>query len=78
MVVPTERVDCVSCKGTGELSSGSCPACDGRGKVTVAKPVTKCPRCNGTGNTPHKDEIIFHTPFCPVCRGVGWALVLSE
>jgi DnaJ-class molecular chaperone len=74
--IQTETVACASCRDIWTPPMVTCSACDGRGKVVVAKPARICPRCGGTGAVPRKDAIDFGTLACPVCRGIGWALVL--
>jgi DnaJ-class molecular chaperone len=77
MGVPSTMVDCATCKGEGSIKPRSfCPACDGRGKVQVAEPVTICPRCKGTGDTADKSGLYPTGKFCPICGGIGWALIL--
>jgi len=76
MVVPSETVDCAMCKGKGAARLVFCTACSGKGKIQVARPARICPRCKGTGDTPHRDAVFFSSPHCPVCNGAGWALVI--
>jgi len=77
--VPTTLVNCATCKGEGVTGIGKtmCPACEGLGKVKVAEPITVCPRCNGNGKAPTGDIAMSSQRLCPVCGGIGWALILT-
>jgi DnaJ-class molecular chaperone len=77
--VPSTLVNCATCKGLGITATGksTCPACDGLGKVKVAEPATGCPRCNGTGKATTGDVTFSSGRLCPVCGGIGWALILT-
>lgn len=68
--------DCGSCTGTGYSCGKLCPACEGNGKVLVVQPSIKCPRCGGDGRA--TDRTIYSYPFCTVCYGTGWALVVKK
>lgn len=76
--VPSTLVNCATCKGDGVTAKKkrTCAACDGVGKVKVAEPATVCPRCNGTGKAPAGDLTFSGGGLCPVCGGIGWALIL--
>ena len=76
--VPSTLVNCATCKGKGVAANGktTCEACEGLGEVKVAEPATVCPRCNGTGKAATGDIALSSQRLCPVCRGIGWALIL--
>jgi hypothetical protein len=55
---------CAYCQGEGLIGSVACPACGGRGKVSVPETSGKCPCCSGFG--------VAGCCRCSVCRGTGW------
>lgn len=57
---------CAFCKGKGKHFFDRCPACKGRGIVSVYPPPKKCALCKGKG-------IGLFEP-CSACNGTGWAL----
>jgi len=67
---------CAACAGIGHNGTAQCRACAGRGLALVHQPALKCPRCAGTGEVTPGFEYLY--PHCIVCRGLGWAMVLSE
>lgn len=77
--VPSTLVNCATCKGKGVAADGktTCEACEGLGKVKVAEPATVCPRCIGNGKAPTGDIAMSSQRLCPVCGGIGWALILT-
>ena len=66
---------CAACLGTGEMDGALCRACSGIGHVLVCQPSLPCPRCEGTGRATPGYEHDY--PLCIVCRGSGWAMVLT-
>lgn len=83
-----EEFRCALCRGKGTLPSAKaqCPACGGRGLVSVAPPAMTCAYCNGRGEVPARSGItctvcggkgavtVAHPiEVCPGCRGTGAA-----
>jgi len=61
---------CVWCKGTGTDDGKNCPACMGKGLVSIRQPAIKCRRCGGTGV--EIDRMTYTSPHCVDCGGTGW------
>ena len=75
--IPIQVVSCATCDGQGSTRSHNlCKPCSGVGKIKVAKPATRCPRCKGTGEAPKHGDLAY-LEFCAVCRGTGWSLTFG-
>ena len=59
---------CAWCQGTGwedKKRRRRCETCEGEGRVVVAAPSYRCPRCKGKGRS-------FPGRKCKICEGAGW------
>jgi hypothetical protein len=65
---------CGLCKGLGNRSDETCPACKGRGTVLARQPAIKCSRCSGNGTTSSRDKAIHYSSLCVGCSGTGWRM----
>jgi DnaJ-class molecular chaperone len=75
--LPTDAVDCVTCKGAGLIAGRPCDACEGKGSLLVAAPAIACPRCKGTGKASERDSLSL-SKHCTVCLGTGWARIIWD
>jgi DnaJ-class molecular chaperone len=68
---------CGLCHGIGKDALDGdepCRPCKGTGRVMVYDPPIECARCAGIGRASSKDEIIYSSGLCVVCRGSGWIM----
>jgi hypothetical protein len=59
---------CAWCQGSGwedKKRRRRCESCEGEGRVVVAAPSYRCPRCRGKGRS-------FPRRKCKLCEGTGW------
>jgi hypothetical protein len=63
--------NCATCNGQGvDLNEKACGACEGKGRILVMQPSTRCTRCGGSGK-PEKGNF-WSVQHCVICHGTGW------
>ena len=66
-IIREDFYNCGFCNGTGQRPLGStCPACKGKGQVSVSPPAVRCAFCRGKGEAQPRSLIT-----CRICRGKG-------
>ena len=63
--------NCATCNGQAiGPNQKTCTCCQGKGRILVAQPSKKCPRCGGSGK-PERGNF-WSVEYCVICRGTGW------
>lgn len=66
-IIRDEFYNCGFCSGTGQRPLGStCPACKGRGQISINPPAIRCAFCKGRGEAQPRSMIT-----CLTCKGKG-------
>ena len=66
-IIRDEFYSCGFCSGTGQRPLGStCPACKGKGQISINPPAVRCAFCKGRGEAQPRSMIT-----CLTCKGKG-------
>ena len=72
-IIREDFYDCGFCSGTGQRPLGStCPACKGKGQISINPPAVRCAFCKGRGEAQPRSLIT-----CRICRGKGIVSVVE-